>query len=118
MVFPIKSECFSVRIDSAVPFEWELAAEKGVLRPLLLVGEADEIESDYQLGLWLNGIFHYLRLYSTKNPVAMITRFVMDRAILQMNPSQRKICLMLMRFTILEVIIIITIGIGAYFFMR
>ena len=36
----------------------------------------------------------------------------MNRMVLQMNPSQRKICLMISKITVVEVVVIIVIVIG------
>ncbi|MDJ0810799.1 MAG: hypothetical protein QNJ01_11920 [Desulfobacterales bacterium] len=73
---------------------------------------------DFQLELWLRGIFGYLGLYTRKTPGRLINRFVMNRFLIPMNPSQRKICIMIYRFTVLEVVVILLIVLGYFFFMR
>ncbi|HSO18287.1 MAG TPA: hypothetical protein VLT88_02445, partial [Desulfosarcina sp.] len=72
-------------------------------------------EKDEQnLTLWLQSIRQYLRLYLTTTPYTLFFRWLMNRALLHMNPSQRKICLMIYRFTVLEVVVILIILIGYF----
>lgn len=72
-------------------------------------------EKDEQnLTLWLQSIRQYLRLYLTTTPYTLFFRWLMNTALLRMNPSQRKICLMLYRFTVLEVVVILIILIGYF----
>jgi hypothetical protein len=68
--------------------------------------------------LWLRSIKEYLRLYLKTTPVTLFFRIIMDRIILQMNPSQRKISLMLIRITIVELFVILLIIVGYVFFMK
>ncbi len=42
----------------------------------------------------------------------------MNRFLIPMNPSQRKICIMIYRFTVLEVVVILSILLGYFFIMR
>ena len=73
---------------------------------------------DFQLELWLRGILGYLGMYTRNTPGRMINRLVMNRFLIPMNPSQRKICIMIYRFTVLEVVVILLIVVGYFFFMR
>lgn len=66
-------------------------------------------EKDLDLQLWLRSIREYLRLYLRDSLRARWTRLVMNRMLLRMNPSQRKICIMILRITLVEIIIIIGI---------
>lgn len=75
-------------------------------------------EMEENLLLWLRGIREYLRLYLTTTPNTLLFRLLMNRVILTMTPSQRKICLMLFRFTLLEILVIVMIGVGWMLFMR
>ncbi len=72
---------------------------------------------EYFVIMWLRSIKQYLRLYHKRTINTLFFRFLMNRIILTMNPSQRKICLMLVRLTVLEVIVIVLI-IAGYFFFR
>jgi hypothetical protein len=67
--------------------------------------------------LWIKAIREYLRIYLRKTPATLFWRLVMNRIILTMNPSQRKICLMIARFTLLEVLVIILIVVGYFIFV-
>jgi hypothetical protein len=67
--------------------------------------------------LWIKAIREYLRIYAKTTPATLFWRLVMNKIILTMNPSQRKICLMIARFTLLEVLVIILIVIGYYIFV-
>lgn len=73
---------------------------------------AEKDEQD--LTLWLQSIRQYLRLYLTTTPYTLFFRWLMNRALLRMNPSQRKICMMMYRFTVLEVVVILIILVGYF----
>lgn len=75
-------------------------------------------KTDADIFLWVKSIREYLRIYITRNPMALFFRVLMNRVILTMNPSQRKICLMLFRFTVLEVLVIILVVIGYVVFVQ
>ncbi len=75
-------------------------------------------EDEKNLTLWLQSIRQYIRLYLTTTPYTLFFRALMNRALLKMNPSQRKICLMLYRFTLLEIVVIFIIVIGYFTFGR
>ena len=77
-----------------------------------------EYDKQYHLGLWLRSIREYLRLFLTRTPYTFFSRFIMDHAILKMNPSQRKISMMILRYTFLEILLIIVIVIGYVLFMK
>lgn len=77
-----------------------------------------ELDQRYSLGLWLRSIREYLRLFITTTPNTIFFRFIMDHAILKMNPSQRKVSLMILRFTALEILVIVLIVIGYAIFVK
>jgi hypothetical protein len=77
----------------------------------------EEIESTDPILLWIKAIKEYIRIYVKKTPAAVFFRLLMNRMILQMNPSQRKICLMLARFTALEILVILLILVGYVLFV-
>ncbi len=78
----------------------------------------EEYDKRYNLGLWLRSIREYLRLFLTNNPYTFFFRLIMDHAILKMNPSQRKVSMMILRYTALEILIIVVIVIGYFIFMQ
>lgn len=75
-------------------------------------------EEEESLTLWLQSIRQYLRLYLKTTVSTRFFRFLMNKAFLKMDPSQRKICLMLYRFTLLEIVVILIIVIGYMTFGR
>jgi len=75
-------------------------------------------EVERQVVLWLRSVKEYLRLYTSNSINARFFRIIMNRIILQMTPSQRKISLMLIRITILELLVIVLILVGWFFFIR
>ncbi len=76
-----------------------------------------ELDVEDPLLLWIRAIREYIRIYAKKTPVTLFFRLLMNRMVLQMNPSQRKICLMLARFTAVEILLILFIVIGYVVFV-
>lgn len=76
------------------------------------------LEETFGLGLWLRGIREYLRLYLSNSLNTLFFRFLMNRVMLRMNPSQRKICIMIYKITVVEIILILVIIIGFVYFNR
>ena len=68
--------------------------------------------------LWIRGIQEYLRLFLRATPRTLFFRLVMNKMVLQMNPSQRKICLMIARVTVVELVVTLVIVIGYVNFGR
>ena len=62
--------------------------------------------------LWIRGIQEYLRLYTRTTVRTRFFRLLMNKMVLQMNPSQRKICLMIAKITVVEIVVILLIVIG------
>lgn len=77
----------------------------------------EESEQEHHTVMWLRGIQEYLRLYQKKTINTVVFRYIMNRIVLTMTPSQRKICLMLLRLTVVEVVVILIIVIGYVFFV-
>ena len=121
LVFPRGNEgetLMRVEFEDA-PLEalvFERARGQLVLR--LVSHRSPLVPDDFQLELWLRGIIGYLGLYTRTTPWRLVNRVVLNRILIPMNPSQRKICIMIYRFTVLEVVVILLIVIGYFFFMR
>lgn len=77
----------------------------------------EEIEGTDPVLLWIRAIKEYIRLYVRKTPVTLMFRLLMNKMVLQMNPSQRKICMMLAKITAVEILVIILIVIGYRIFV-
>ncbi len=75
------------------------------------------IEDNDPILLWLRGVREYIRLYLKRTPVTLFFRLIMNRMILQMNPSQRKICMMITKITAVELLVIVLIVVGYVFFV-
>ncbi len=76
-----------------------------------------ELDASDPLLLWIRAIREYIHLYIKQTPGALFFRLVMNRMVLQMNPSQRKICLMLARITFVEILVILFIVVGYVIFV-
>ncbi len=74
--------------------------------------EDAENELEQNMLLWVRSIQEYLRIYATTTPYTVFFRLLMNRMVLQMNPSQRKICLMITKITVVELVVIVVIVIG------
>lgn len=92
--------------------------KNGSLHAVVSYSEPPEEDQERQLVLWLRSIKEYLRLYSKSTLNTRFFRLLMNRVILPMTPSQRKISLMLTRITILEIVVILIILVGWFVFFR
>ena len=81
--------------------------------------DEDELaeEDERYVVLWLRSVKEYLRLYLKESLYARFFRYVMNKVSLQMTPSQRKISLMLIRFTVVEIFVIFLIVVGYVLFV-
>lgn len=79
----------------------------------------EEIEEDIErhVVLWIRSIKEYLRMYLKNTVNTIFFRYIMNKIILKMTPSQRKISLMLIRITIVELLVILIIVIGYVIFV-
>ncbi len=74
----------------------------------------EEVEADVLL--WIRSIHEYLRMYATTTFRTLFFRALMNKMILKMNPSQRKICIMITKITIVELIVILILVVGYVYF--
>lgn len=77
----------------------------------------DESDLERNTVMWLRSIQEYLRLYRKSSLNTVFFRFIMNRIVMKMTPSQRKISLMLLRITAVELLVILIIVIGYVFFV-
>lgn len=92
--------------------------KEGSLHADVTYREEPEEDVERKMVLWLRAVKEYLRLYSENTLNTRFFKMLMNRVILPMTPSQRKISLMLIRITILELLIIVVILVGWFFFFR
>ena len=76
----------------------------------------DKQDVEQEVLLWIRAIQEYLRLYTTTTPHTFIFRILMNRMLLQMNPSQRNICIMITKITIIEILVILILVVGYVYF--
>lgn len=101
--------------------EWQsirFFLKNGSLHAEVSYTEEPPEEVERKIVLWLRAIKEYLRLYSENTLNTRFFKMLMNRVILPMTPSQRKISLMLVRLTVLELLIIVVILVGWFFFFR
>ena len=109
----------------------QLVFEEGPLREIRFYRQGTELharvcsdqsmavlEERFGLLLWLRGIREYLRLYGRRSPNTLLFRFLMNRVMLRMNPSQRKISIMITKITVVEMLLILALVIGFVCFNR
>lgn len=77
----------------------------------------EEPDANDPLLLWIRAIKLYIRLYLKKTPSTLFFRLLMNRMVLKMDPSQRKICLMMAKITAVELAVIVLVVIGYVFFV-
>lgn len=75
------------------------------------------IEVSDPILLWIRAIKEYIRLYVKRTPVTLFFRFLMNHMMLKMDPSQRKICLMIAKITVVELLVIVLLVVGYVFFV-
>lgn len=76
-----------------------------------------EPDPDDPLLLWIRAIKEYIRIYLKRTPATLFFRLLMNKMILKMDPSQRKICLMMAKITAVELLVILLIVIAYAFFV-
>ena len=119
------------RLSSADPQTLELVFEQGDYQKVRLfpkdtdfwaevvyssAEEPDEAVERHVV-LWIRSIKEYLRMYLKNTPNTIFFRYIMNRIILKMTPSQRKISLMLVRLTVVEIFVILLIVVGYMIFV-
>ncbi|WP_243547298.1 hypothetical protein [Pseudodesulfovibrio tunisiensis] len=77
------------------------------------IGQMEE-----NLRYWLASLREYYRLYAEDTFKTRFWRFFMNRIMLRMNPTQRRICAFIMKVTLLEIILILVLIIGFWFYNR
>lgn len=119
-------------IDTADPGSFKVSFSEGEVGAIVIVPDGDTFSAtvnylnpDFQeesteerdIVMWLRSIQEYLRLHSKKSLNSLLFRFIMNRVVLKMTPSQRKISLMLLRITAIELLVIVLIVAGYVFFV-
>ena len=86
---------------------------------ILVIYENDPLpEQEENILLWIRAIQEYLRMYTTTNLRTLFFRGIMNKMILRMNPSQRKICIMIAKITVIEILVILILVFGYVFWSK
>ncbi len=81
------------------------------------ISSKDTIDPDDPILLWIRATKEYIRLYLKRTPVTLFFRLLMNKMFLKMDPSQRKICLMMAKITAVELLVILLIVIAYVVFV-
>jgi hypothetical protein len=81
------------------------------------ISSEGEIDPNDPLLLWIRAIKEYIRIYLKRTPATLFFRLLMNRMVLKMDPSQRKICLMMAKITAVELLVILLVVVGYVFFV-
>ncbi len=111
-----KDELLRITLNGTVDATLTLFDDDGTLKARIIPKDA-RLQDNDPLLLWLRGIREYIRLYVKHTPVTLFFRLLMNRMILQMNPSQRKISMMITKITAVELLVIVLIVVGYVFFV-
>jgi hypothetical protein len=65
---------------------------------------------------WLPSIREYYRLHESNSIKHRAWRFFMNKVMLTMNPTQRRICGFMFKLTILECLLIVILGVGWFYY--
>lgn len=74
------------------------------------------VDDSHPILLWVRAIREYLFLYFKTTPWSLLFRALMNRMILRMNPSQRKISMMITKITVIELLVIVLVVVGYVIF--
>ena len=92
-----------------------LLTKDGILKAQIESGDG-EVEDDSPLLQWILAIREYIRIYLKTTPVTLFFRLLMNKMVLSMNPSQRKICMMITKITAVELLVVIIVVVGYVLF--
>ncbi|WP_291327053.1 hypothetical protein [Desulfovibrio sp. UCD-KL4C] len=65
---------------------------------------------------WLPSIREYYRLHESNSFKHRCWRIFMDKVMLTMNPTQRRICGFMFKLTVLECLLIVILGVGWFYY--
>lgn len=65
---------------------------------------------------WLPSLREYYRLYESNSLKHRTWRFLMNKVMLTMNPTQRRICGFMFKLTVLECLLILILGVGWFYY--
>ncbi|WP_147820585.1 hypothetical protein [Salidesulfovibrio onnuriiensis] len=78
----------------------------------------DAAKAERLVRYWLPSLREYYRLHGEDSLKHRFWRFVMNRIMLKMNPTQRRICSFMLKLTVLETLLIVVLAIGFWFYVN
>ncbi|MEN8211833.1 MAG: hypothetical protein ABFR31_08955 [Thermodesulfobacteriota bacterium] len=118
VVYPDKAhEFMHIKLSGGLEKEILFLDRGGTLKAQV-VSSHGPVTDDDPLLLWIRGIREYIRLFLKKTPITLFFRILMNRMVLKMDPSQRKISMMITKITAVEVLVIILIVVGYVLFVH
>lgn len=79
-------------------------------------GCMDTVDIRRTMQYWLPSIREYYRLHEANSMKHRFWRVLMDKVILTMNPTQRRICGFMFKLTVLECLLIVILGVGWFYY--
>ena len=113
----IASEFMCINLSGGIEKKIVFLEKNGILKAQIISFNGS-ISDDDPFLLWIRGIREYIRIFLKRTPITLFFRLLMNRMILKMDPSQRKICMMMTKITAIEVLVIILIVVGYVFFVQ
>ncbi len=110
-------EFMRIKLSGGLEKEIIFLEQDGTLKARIVSSHGTIVDDDPFL-LWIRGIREYIRLFLKQTPVTLFFRVLMNRMVLKMDPSQRKISMMITKITAIEVLVIILIVVGYVFFVK
>ncbi|MEA3547219.1 MAG: hypothetical protein U9R66_06110 [Thermodesulfobacteriota bacterium] len=118
VVYPDASpELLRIELSGGLERKIIFLIRDGKLKVQVVSMEGEVVDNETFL-LWIRGIREYIRIYLKRTPATLFARLLLNRMVLQMNPSQRKICMMIAKITVVEVLVIVLIVVGYVFFVQ
>lgn len=111
------SELLRIELSGGLEKKIIFLIRNGELKVQIVSMEGTTADNETFL-LWIRGIREYIRIYLKRTPATLFARLLLNRMVLQMNPSQRKICMMIAKITVVEVLVIVLIVVGYVFFVQ
>jgi len=110
-----KTELLHIQLIDPIDTKISFLTRDGKL--LVQIYTHEKINADDPLLLWIRAIKEYIRIYLKKTPGTLFFRFLMNKVLLKMDPSQRKISLMIAKITAVEILVILLIVIAYVIFV-
>ncbi len=78
----------------------------------------DAQKAESAMRFWLPSLREYYRLFTADSLQNKFWRVFMNKVMLKMNPTQRRICAFMFKLTLLEMLLIVILGVGFWFYVN